>query len=77
MYYVIKSEYVTDSNEKITVYGIKSENISFENVTVSKARVEELCKKCNECKLSEIHIKDVINDFIDEPAFCNLAEKPR
>ncbi len=75
MYCVVSREYISETNKKITMYGIKSDNLEFDCISENKTSIEELCRKCNECMLSEIHIREVIEDFIDETAFGIHGEK--
>lgn len=48
-------------------YGIKSKNKQYNSLSRDKYAVQRLCELCNELKLDEVHIGDVIEDFLSDP----------
>ena len=71
--YTLRTDIVTDEdNNKHTVYGVDALD-RFENVLESvadiffdKLKAEEFIKLCNEEKLELIHLKDVIEDVVED-----------
>lgn len=75
-YGLIKETYKIEGDEMIS-YGIavleniKAENVvlildSVRNISTNRAKVENLIKRCNELKLSVIHLQDVIDDMLNQ-----------
>ena len=64
MYKVTETIIKTNENTEIITYGIKSKHYSFKDLSCDKNKVEQLCKLCNDKKLDECHISDVIEDFL-------------
>jgi len=56
---------------EVTEYGIAAfdedgeEIYRFDGVTQDKQALAELVEACNRGKLSSVHIKDVLNDFVE------------
>ncbi len=55
-------EYKTYGIELCNADGSIHKRIS--DIDTNRQRVEELCRLCNELKLSEIHFEDVIEDYL-------------
>ena len=66
MYTTTKTN-VTCEGKEYATYGIKSENVTFDSVFCDKETAETFCRVCNELNLDEMHIKDVIEDFLCDP----------
>ncbi|MBR5459255.1 MAG: hypothetical protein IKV53_00165 [Clostridia bacterium] len=47
-------------------YGIKSKSKRFDRLSRDRYAVQRLCDLCNGLKLDEVHIEDVIEDFLTD-----------
>lgn len=50
--------------EKYTVYGIKCGNIYINDICSSKTELEDFANKLNKSKLSAVHMREVIEDYL-------------
>lgn len=76
--YKITTKTVKDEfNNPITVYGIKSDNEEYSELTTDVTEIEKLCQLCNEMKLDIVHFKDVVEDFIVLKSCDTHEEKSR
>ena len=64
MYKVITTVIKDEDNKEISSYGIKSDNLVFKDISTDYKKINQLCALCNKLELSELHIKDVIDDFL-------------
>ena len=69
-YTVVESAPSAETNSTVT-YGITAYDVSSDKVvahigdiTCDKARIEHLVELCNRGKLSPIHLRDVVEDFL-------------
>ena len=69
-YTVVESSASAETNFTVT-YGIVAYDLSSDRViahigdiTCDKARIEHLVDLCNQVKLSPIHLRDVVEDFL-------------
>ena len=63
--YVINQSTITDENgQQHTTYGISYNDTTVKDISINKAKVENLISLCNKLDLSPIHIYDVIDDFL-------------
>lgn len=60
-YKLTVSKIKAENNEYIT-YGIAGENVSFDDVSVDRQKVEEMIDRMNREQLDERHFMDFIND---------------
>ncbi len=63
MYKLTKRLIKADGKFKLS-YGIKSRNERFNNLSCNKKEVEKLCYLCNRYELDEVHLGDVVEDFL-------------
>ncbi len=49
-------------------YGIKSKSKRYDRLSRDRYAVQRLCDLCNELELDEIHLDDVIEDFMSAPS---------
>lgn len=64
MYRTTKSIITDEDGNSHLTYGISYEERSFNDISTDKSKIERLVMLCNEQKLSPIHLKDVIEDFL-------------
>ena len=64
MWKVNEKEIVMDG-KLVKTYGIKSENVEINDISTYKAEVEKFADVLNKQNASEIHVYDLINDFIE------------
>ena len=70
-YYVIEEKFISAECEEYTSYGIElRENgcvISrISDIDTRMENVHNLCKLCNKLGLSELHFKDVVEDYLGQ-----------
>ena len=58
-----------EDGEVAESYGITSKNKIIKDVSTDKNKMMELIKRCNELDVSEIHIKDIVEDFLVNNGF--------
>lgn len=63
MYKVTRKIFIAENRIHVG-YGIKSPNHRFENISCEREKIERLCDLCNKLNIAEIHLKDVIEDFL-------------
>ncbi len=67
MEYYFKEEKNTDENGNIYIsYSVGNDDFYIHDVFISKRKAEKFVRLCNRLKLSPIHLKDVIEDFIQK-----------
>lgn len=62
MFYI--TEKLSHSDDKLTTYGIKSQNLTFDDISCDFEKINALCELCNRLELDECHLADVIEDFL-------------
>ena len=67
-YEVIKENYISCEGESYISYGIRCINTGrdISDVTMNYAKITEFVELLNKENLHEIHLMDVIEDFLDE-----------
>lgn len=67
-YEVIKGNYISCEGESYISYGIRCINTGRDvsDVTVNYAKITEFVELLNKENVDEIHLMDVIEDFLDE-----------
>lgn len=67
-YEVIKGNYISCEGESYISYGIRCINTGrdISDVTMNYAKITEFVELLNKENLHEIHLMDVIEDFLDE-----------
>jgi len=45
-------------------YGIKCKKYRFDNISCDREKIVKLCTLCNELDLAEIHLGNVVEDFL-------------
>ena len=63
MYQIIEEDYCLDG-VSYTAYGIGGRNVEIKDITCSKTEMEALVQLCNEETLAEIHLMDIVQDFL-------------
>ena len=74
-YLVIEKTYLSDSNARIS-YGIAAYTedsmggnstlvATLHDITTDQKALSELVDRCNELKLSPIHLHDIVEDFLE------------
>ena len=64
-YFLIVNTYVVENQSHIG-YGIgcRADNSAFEDMSTDPIAIKNLINLCNELKLSPMHFKDVVEDFL-------------
>ena len=62
-YKLIKTE-ITFEGNKIKSYGVGSNDVSVKNISTNKSYVKSIIKALNKNDVSEVHVKDVIEDYL-------------
>lgn len=64
--YILVSEVIVIEGEKHLAFGIASSlsGMKVTNLSIDKDSVERLIDKCNDLSVSEIHIRDICEDFL-------------
>ena len=62
-YSIVESE-ISIEGKTYRTYGICSEKLSFNDVSFSRIKVEEMINTINRVELQECHLKDYIEDSI-------------
>lgn len=70
-YILVEEEITNEDIGTYTSYGIElryGEEIidRISDIDTDREGVENLCKLCNKLKLSPIHLKDVVEDYLDK-----------
>ena len=52
---------------ELTVYGIKSDNQSFDKISCHRDEVVRLCKILNKADVAECHFKDIVDNYLCDP----------
>ncbi len=63
-YDLVCSEALNELGEAIAVYGVKCENMRFDDITHDKASAEEFVSVLNELELELCQFGDVVCDFV-------------
>ena len=66
--YTLTENKVTVYGTELTVYGMKSENLSFDKISCNKDEVQRLCKIFNTMDVAECHFEDIISEYLDDPS---------
>ena len=64
MYALYQSTIADEHGQKHTTYGMSYNDTTVKDISVNKAKVENLVNLCNKLDLSFIHLYDVIDDFL-------------
>lgn len=62
--YEVTEEVKIIEGEKYTVYGIKCGEIYINGICASKTELEDFTDKLNKSKLSAVHMREVIEDYL-------------
>ena len=62
----IRESYIVIEEMNMRVFGIKSENLTINNISSDYQKIEKLVAMLNEENPSSIHINDIIDDYILE-----------
>lgn len=62
----ISESYIVIEEMNMRVFGIKSENLTINNISSDYQKIEKLVAMLNEENPSSIHINDIIDDYILE-----------
>ena len=62
----ISESYIVIEEMNMRVFGIKSENLTINNISSDYQKIEKLVAMLNEGNPSSIHINDIIDDYILE-----------
>lgn len=64
-YFLIVDTYMIEDRSH-TDYGIgcRADNSAFEDISADPIAIEDLIDICNKLKLSPLHLKDVVEDFL-------------
>ena len=60
------TETISQSDNKLTTYGIKSESFVYDDISPDFEKIKALCELCNLLELDECHLADVIDDFLSD-----------
>ncbi len=64
--YKLVSKRETVEGKEYVVYGIKyNDEYCFEDISTDEKPVKELADNCNKFSLDPVHLKDVIEDFLN------------
>lgn len=62
-YQLIENKIILE-NIQITTYGIKCKSQSVKDISTNKAYVKKIIEDLNRHKVSEIHLRDIVDDFL-------------
>jgi len=62
----VKEKYVNDDYGIYESYGIKTEGYYIGDISTDFKSVEELAHLCNTYELSTMHLKDVVEDWLQK-----------
>lgn len=62
----ISESYIVIEEMNMRVFGIKSENLTINNISSDYQKIEKLVAMLNEENPSSIHINEIIDDYILE-----------
>lgn len=64
MWKLIHSRIEAANGEIVDTYGISKNNTAVNDISVNKEEIEEFVRKLNRLGVSEIHVYDVVEDFL-------------
>ncbi len=63
MYKVASSEISVDGEKHIS-YGIDGDTVSVNDISTDREKVEQFAELCNRLEVSEVHLLEVVEDFV-------------
>ncbi len=73
--YQLTKTVIRMENKQITSYGIKCNSKTIQDISINKAYVEGIINALNKNNVSEIHLSEIVEDFLILGEAENIAKK--